>query len=291
MPLTTDPGELYDAGTEFSWYGRVIKFTEEDSSPEHKDRIGANPETYVGQLVLEIEGVSVEWLGEFGNRRLYTADLYNADGSQKKGRGGRAKWSALLASIIAPTDVAAALKAGFRKRGPDGKTWVGAPGMGYSASAPDFPECLEGHIFYIENRRIQFGTNRLTGEDIVSNIPALVRREDDYVHEGTVPQITYGGGATVAPDEEPGMPGAVETPPPSVFFAAIDGVRNDFNALHEAMVNAGVDCEPYRTLALQRDSNNGLVAKGLIAVGPDKTIAVTVDPMLSTVEQLKELVA
>lgn len=289
MPLSVNVGEEYAAGTEFTWYGKVLKFTEEDSPPDHKERIGANPETYVGQLVLEIEGISVEWVGEYGNRRRYTADLYGSTGEKKAGRGGRAKWSALLAPIIAPPDPAAALKAKFRKRGPDGRSWVGAPGLGY-VQDDTFPECLEGHIFLIEMRRIEFGTNRLTGETIASSIPALIMRADDYVHEGTPPQFTYGDRTVVSPDPEVGTEvTSAEISCPELFFAAIDGARNAVPALFEAMQAAGVDVEPYRTVAFNDEKRQALFDKGYLTLEPDQTIAIGPEEAPNTVEEFKEL--
>lgn len=291
MPLSFDPYEEYTEGTEFQWYGRVVRFCEQDATPEHKERIGALPDTFVKQLVLEIEGVSIEWVGEDGNLRRFTADKSNADGSEKAGRGGRAKWSAMLAPIIAPTDAEAALRGKFRKHGPDGRSWVGAPGLGYDGKAPDFPECLEGHIFLIENRRIEFGTNRLTGETIATNIPALVRQEDDFVYEGTPPQFTYGGGATAtAPTDAEVVEGpAAQIPSPAQFFTAIDGVRADFHALHEALATNGADVEPYRTMAIGSQGRQNLVNKGIIEVGSDQIIRVLLESIPDTVEELKEL--
>jgi hypothetical protein len=293
MPLSIRAGEQYSEGAEFSYYGRVVKFREEDSDPGHKERIGAAPETYVGQLVLEIEGVSVEWIGEYGNVRRYTADVYNADGSEKPGRGGRAKWSAMLAPIIAPTDPNAALKAGFRKRGPDGRSWVGAPGLGYDPDAPDFPESLEGHIFYVEMRRIEFGTNRLTGEVITSTIPALVRREDDYVHEGTPTQLSYGGRSAVTPDDEGDetttAPAAIPTP--TEFIAAVVGTRNAVPALFESMEAAGVNVEPYRTVAFNDAKRQMLFDKGLLELKDDQTIAPGLVAPPVTIEKFKEMFA
>lgn len=290
MPLSVNVGDKYSEGTEFTWIGRILKFTEEDSPPGHKERIGANPETYVGQLVLEIEGVSVEWIGEYGNVRRYTADLYNKDGTEKPGRGGRAKWSALLAPIIAPPDPTAALKAKFRKHGPDGRSWVGAAGLGY-VQDDKFPECLEGHIFYIEMRRLEFGTNRLTGEVIASTIPALVRREDDYVHEGTPAQLTYGDRMAVSPDAEV----TAELPPivtatPSQFIHAILGVRDAGPALLEAMQTSGVDVEPYRTMVFNKAQHQALFDKGFIVLNPaDQTIGKGETPVPDTVEEFKAL--
>lgn len=290
MPLSVNVGEEYAAGTEFTWYGKILKFTEEDSPPGHKDRIGANPETYVGQLVLEIEGISVEWVGEYGNVRRYTADLYSSTGEKKAGRGGRAKWSALLAPIIAPPDPTAALKAKFRKRGPDGRSWVGAPGLGY-VQDDTFPECLEGHIFLVEMRRIEFGTNRLTGETIASSIPALIMRADDYVHEGTPPQFTYGDRTVVSPDTETTAEVAVPVSvvSPSTFIASIVGVRNAVPALFEVMQAKLTDVEPYRTVAFNDEKRQALFDGGYLVLNADQTIGLGAAAVPDTVEEFKEL--
>lgn len=292
MPqLDHDPYAQYSEGTSFTYYGRVLKFRREDSPAGHKETIGAHPDTFVGQYVVEIEGISVEWIGEDGNLRRTTADYMKNDGSPKAGRGGNTKWGALLAPIIAPTDATAALKAGFRKRDPTGKSWVGAPGLGYDGRAGDFPECLEGHIFYIENRRTEFGTNRQTGEPIAVYTPAFLRREDDYVHEGTPTQISYGERAAVTPDAGEASASAVDAPVPTPdeFFEAISGVRNDKYALLEAVQAAGVDCEPYRTLVLGRAGTQPLVDAGLIEIDPGtQIIKVTGD--LSKLETSDDLV-
>jgi len=302
--LTFDPRQGWAESDRFTFIGRVEKFREEDASPEHKERIGANPDTFIGQIVVEISGVDVRWVGEDGNLRRWTGDRYNYDGSQKTRRGGKA--SQMLEPLYAPVDADAARQAGFRKRDPSGRV-VGAPGLGLKPEdyPGEFPEAaVEGHQYLVEIRRIEFGLRSDTDEPIATYIPVLLELKDDYVHEGEPRAIPYGAARTSeegvqapamspADDVGPGPHVGVPTKEsnPHDFLSAIEGARFDFHAMYEAIKDSGLDQEPWRTLVVNDEKRQALFTHGFIALNEDKTITLvgTRPDALSTEEFVEVL--
>lgn len=282
MPLRFDTRKAAEEGDEFSYIARVVTFQEADLTPEERASYGAEEGTDQYQLLIGLEGVSVEWVGDEGNLRTFWAKRTQPNGEPKKGRNNKSYH--ILKSIIAPVDPDEAESEGFvdKQGNPE-------PGLGYDDSAPDFPGCLEGKIVRVAHRWITFGKDD-AGEPIRSMIPALIEEfPDDYVHEGKVPKITYKGrktttreageptggtGETVAPEE-------ADAADPTAFFEALDGAKLHLQSLHEVMKdNPGLQVEPYRTLYASKAGRKALLDSGCISVNDETPPVITVEETL-----------
>lgn len=298
MPMKFKAKASAAEGSEFEYLGRIVRFREQDSPADHKNTIGADPDTEVLQLVVEIEGVSVEWIGDEGNRRRFTADTQSKTGEFKKGRNHKA-WH-ILAPIIAPTDEDEARavldekgRPVFVTRDRAGNETV-TTGLGYDEEAPDFPEKLEGRVFKIVHRWIGFGLNKETGQEMRGMVPVLAEElPKTYVYDGTPAKITYKGrtAATREAGEATGADDGTTADPdpadPQVFFDAIAGRRLQLADLNEACSDPALRVEPYRTLIATRSGRQALVDKGYVSVEDDKTIATDYD--VPTLDELTEL--
>lgn len=301
MPMKFRARETAAEGSEFEYIGRIVTFREQDSPADHKDTIGADPDTEVLQLVVEIEGVSVEWVGDEGNVRRFTADTQNKNGEFKKGRNHKA-WH-ILAPIIAPADEGEARavvdekgRPVFVTRDRQGNETI-ITGLGYDDSAPDFPEKLEGRTFKIVHRWVGFGLNKDTGQEIRGMIPVLAEEMPKrYVYDGPTPtRITYKSRTAVSREagEATGADGEVEEPEPADpqdFFDAIEGRRLQLADLNEACSVPGLRVEPYRTLIATRSGRQALIDQGYVSVDETKTITVETVPTLDELTELAEQV-
>jgi len=300
MPMKFRARETAAEGDEFEYVGRVVAFSEQDSPADHKATIGADPDTEVLQLVVEIEGVSVEWVGDEGNKRRFTADIQTKTGEFKKGRNHKA-WH-ILVPIIAPDneDEARAVvdekgRPVFVTRGKGGVEVV-ATGLGYDDSAPDFPEKLVGRVFKVVHRWVGFGMNKETGQEIRGMLPILSEElPKDYVFDGTPARITYKGRTTASREagESTGVDGDLpesEPADPEAFFGAINGRRLQLADLNEACSSPALRVDPYRTLIATRSGRQALVDGDYISVGDDKTITVENVPDLTELVELAEQV-
>lgn len=267
---------------DFEYLARIVTFKEVDLTPEERTNYQAEPGTEQYQLIIELEGVSIEWVGDEGNLRTFNAKLTTPAGAEKKGRNFKAYH--ILRYLVAPVDAAEAAEEGYTDSKGNGQ-----PGLGYNAEASDFPECLEGKVVKVAHKFIAFGTDKATGEAMRSMIPAILEvLPDDYVHEGKVPKITYKGRKTTP--REAGEPGseveAEETvtavaADPSEFFTALDGQKLHLQALHEAMKdNPGLQVEPYRTLYGSKAGRAALVESGCITVDDQTPPTITVEEVL-----------
>lgn len=300
MPMKFRAKETAAEGAEFEYVGRILKFREQDSPADHKATIGADPDTEVLQLAVEIEGVSIEWVGDEGNKRQFTADTQTKTGEFKKGRNHKAWY--ILAPIIAPADEDEARtvldekgRAVFVTRDRKGNEVV-QTGLGYDDEAPDFPEKLEGRTFKIVHRWVEFGTNKATGEAIRGMLPILTEEmPKSYVFDGVPARVSYKGRATATREagEATGADGDVaESAPasPEAFFDAIDGRRLQLADLNEACAAPDLRVEPYRTLIATRSGRQALVDEGYISLSDDKTIAVEIVASLDVLLELAETV-
>jgi len=277
---------------EFTYEGRIATFRVQDSDAAHKTNIGADEDTRVDQLVLEIEGVSVERLCEDGKWR-FTADTMTKTGEYKKGRNHKA-WH-LLSPIIAPDTEEEARnvldekgRQVFVTRDKKGNEVV-QTGLGYDDEAPDFPEKLEGRVFKIAHRWVGFGRNKQTGEEIRGMVPILLEEKPDgYVYEGEVTRISCKDRATTG--RGAGEEGAAPEPEPSDpqdFFDAIESRRLRLADLHEAVKdNPGLMVEPYRTLIATATGRQALTEQGYVSLDENKLIVVENVPDLSELEEL-----
>jgi len=292
-------------GNDFEYIGRIRKFRYQDSDAEHKQAIGADPDTEILQLVVEVEGVSIEWTGDLGNvYPPFTADVMTKTGEFKKGRNHKAFH--ILAPIIAPEDEEEARaivdekgRQVFVTRGRGGVETV-ITGLGYDEDAPDFPEKLEGKVFKLAHRWVEFGINKDTKLPIRSQLPILLEElPDDYVFEGDAPKVTYKTRTPTAREdgESTGGDSGVDPEPADTqdFFDAIEGRRLQLADLNEACAAPSLRVEPYRTLVATRSGRNALVDKGYISIGDDKTITVenvpSLDELLATAEEVQEALA
>ena len=282
MPLRFDTRKAAEEGDEFSYIARVVTFQEADLTPEERTAYNAEEGTDQYQLLIGLEGVSVEWVGDEGNLRTFWAKRTQPNGEPKKGRNN--KGYHILKSVIAPADPDEAEADGFVD-----KSGHPEPGLGYDDAAPDFPNCLEGKIVRVAHRWVTFGKDE-TGEPIRSMIPALIEEfPDDYVHEGKVTKITYKGrktttreageptGGTAEPEE------AVEVEPadPADFFAALDGAKLHLQSLHEVMKdNPRLQVEPYRTLYASKAGRKALLDSACISVDDETPPNITVEEAL-----------
>ena len=268
MALKFNTGKFSEKD-DFEYIARILAFREVDLTPEERTNYNAEPGTDQYQLLIQLEGVSIEWVGDEGNLRTFTAKLTTPAGAEKKGRNFKAYH--ILRYLLAPVDETEAEEAGYV----DSKG-RGLPGLGYDEAASSFPECLEGKVVKVAHKFIAFGTDKATGEAMRSMIPAILEvLPDDYVHEGKVSKITYKGRKTSS--LEPGEPGSpvvddsdvtvAEAADPSEFFAAIDGQKLHLQALHEATKdNPGLQVEPYRTLIASKAGRAALAASGCIVL-------------------------
>ncbi len=280
---------------EFTYIGKVVTFRVQDSDAEHKKNIGADEDTRVDQIVLEIEGVSVERLCEDGKWR-FSGDIMSKTGEYKKGRNYKAWY--LLAPIIAPDNEEDARnvldekgRQVFVTRGKNGSEVV-LVGLGYDDEAPDFPEKLEGRVFKIAHRWVGFGKNKDTGEEIRGMVPILLEEmPKGYVYEGEVSRISCKDRATTPREagEDSPEPEPADT---TEFFAAIEGRRLRLADLHEAVKgNPALMVDPYRTLIATTTGRQALVEKGFISLDDDKTIVLEDLPDLDMLVELAETVA
>lgn len=282
MPLRFDTRKAAEEGDEFSYIAKVVTFQEADLTPEERAAYNAEEGTDQYQLLIGLEGVSVEWVGDEGNRRTFWAKRTQPNGESKKGRNN--KGYHILKSIIAPVDPDEAEAEGFVD-----KSGHPEPGLGYDDAAPDFPNCLEGKIVRVAHRWITFGKDD-TGEPIRSMIPAIIEEfPDDYVHEGKVPKITYKGRKTTTREvgEPTGGTGApevaeeVEAADPAEFFGALDGSKLHLQSLHESMKDIpGLQVEPYRTLYASKAGRKALLDSGCISVNDETPPVITVEETL-----------
>jgi len=296
VPLRFDTRKAAEEGDEFSYIAKVVTFQEVDLTPEERSAYGAEEGTDQYQLLIGLEGVSVEWVGDEGNLRTFWAKRVSPGGEPKKGRNNKAYQ--ILKHIIAPVDPEEALAEGFADRAGNAE-----PGLGYDDAAPGFPECLEGKIMRVAHRWVTFGKDPDTGEPFRSMIPAFIEEmPDDYVHEGKVPKITYKGRRTASREvgepgsrdvaQEPGAgedPKAVEAAGPNEFFEALEGKQLHLQSLHEAMKdNPGLQVEPYRTLYASKAGRKALVDFGCISTDDATPPNITVEEILD-LDALTEL--
>jgi len=291
MPLRFNTRKAAEEGDEFSYIARVQTFQEVDLTPDERADYGAKEGTDQFQLLISLEGVSVEWVGDEGNLRTFWAKRTQPDGQSKKGRNNKSYQ--ILQYLIAPTDPDDAEAEGFVDKAGNPIT-----GLGYDDDAPDFPQCLEGKIVKVAHRWVTFGRDPETKEPMRSMIPAILEiLDDDYVHEGQVPKITYKGRRTSSREEgeptggtgEAKAPEEVEAADPEEFFAAIDGKQLHLQSLHEAVKdNPGLQVEPYRTLYASKAGRKALVDSGCISVDDSTPPVITVEEALD-LEALEEL--
>lgn len=249
MALKIDP-KNFGKRDDFSYYGRVLYFRQEESDADHKQKIGADPQTSIPRLHIKIAGESIEWVGPDGNVREFWADMCMADGSEYEGRGNKLYHT--LAPIIAPVEPDECLRGATHYKDKQGNP---TPGLGYDIDAPDFPECLEGKVFKVAHKWISLGTNRETKEEMRFMVPALTEEmPSTWVFQGERRRVTYKGRPGDAPGAGPTAAAAVaaagEGPAdPVVFFEAISGVEFKMATLLKACKGvSGLGVDPYRSL-------------------------------------------
>ena len=289
MPLRFNTGKFAEKD-DFEYIARVVTFQEVDLTDQERADYNADAGTEQYQLVIQLEGISIEWVGDEGNLRSFTAKLTTPSGAEKKGRNFKAYH--ILRHIVAPVDEAEAEAEGFVDAKGNAQ-----PGLGYDEMAASFPQCLEGKIVKVAHKWVTYGKDPTSGEPMRSMIPAILEvLPDDYVREGKVAKITYKGRRTSA--QEPGEPGGTsepveETEPadPAEFFAALDGAKLHLQSLHEAMKdNPGLQVEPYRTLYASKAGRAVLVESGCITVDDATPPVIAVEDILdlAALEELAE---